>query len=418
MKKILKIAGLVFTMALLLASSIFGDSEGQWQYSKEITYDNKEDVKAIYLDEEVYSYAKRDLSDLRLINEKNEFVPYYIYNGFLGSSREEYVTYEGEEILSFMKDNDYYVDYEISPKKDNEDVMGNKLDIEVFKDSFYKEVKILGSYDNKAWETIKTDIIYNINGQSKTHINLDGDYKYLYYRVISLKDASAVPINHLTLIYDYIESTYEEHTKSKKIDHKIEINKEEKETVVKIHNKDRLRISNIRLKSSDDFNRKYTVYTATEEGERSQQITQGSIYKFKLEAFEAQDMTIPLRETIEQFIAPEYLQVVIQDRDDKPIDIKEIEIDYAIDKLVFKSSDPSGIQLLFGNELARKPDYDISSYITEMEKSKQETGKLLELVERKVEEVPEGTSFNFKLILNIAVVIISGLLVVVILKKK
>ncbi len=418
MRKNPKILGLIVMAILIVSSSVFADAADQWGYSKEVVYDNQEEVKAIYLDEEVYPYAKKDLSDIRLINEKNEYIPYYIYNGYRSGHTEQYMTYPGVEILSFMKDNDYYVDYEISPKEKNEDIIANKLDIEVDKDSFYKEIKILASYDNKTWDTIKTDIIYKINGQSKTIISLEGDYKYPYYRIISVSDMAELPISHLTLIYDQIESTYDKHKKSKAIDYELEIKKETKETIVKIHNKQRLKISNIKIQSNNDFNRKYDVYMTNKEGEEIQKITEGSIYKFKLETFDVEDMTISLEDTIEDFIAPEYLEVIIKDRDDQPIAIEAIEIDYYIDKLVFKSNDAKGIQLLFGNELATKPDYDISNYIGEMEKSKQEKAELLDLVQRDIKQSQEEAGLDFKLILNIAVVIISALLVIIILKKK
>lgn len=418
MKIFPKMLGLIVAIILFTAINIFADQDEQWKYSKEVTYENKEEVKAIYLDEEVYPHAKKDLSDIRLINDKNEFVPYYVYNRFISTSSEEYTEYTSKEILSFMKNNNYYADYEVKPIDENTDVIGNIIMLEVPKDTFYKEVEILGSHDNKTWEKITSDIVYNINGQSKTQVPLEGDYKYLYYRVISVGDTGETPISHLTLIYDYTESTYEQYKKSKKIEYKVEVDKVKKETIVKIHNKDSLRISNIQLKSSNDFNRKYNIYAANNEEEKVQQIAMGSIYKFSLEEIKIEDMNIPLKETIDDMIAPEYLEIVIKDQDDKPIDIEEIEITYYIDKIVFKTNDSKGIKLLFGNALAKKPNYDISSYIVEIEKSKQEMANLLGLVEREVEEITVKTSFNFKWILNISVIVISGLLVIVILKKK
>jgi len=417
-RKIPKIFGLVGGLILCLASSVSADNGDQWKYSKEATYENSEEVKAIYLDEEVYAHAQKDLSDIRLINEKNEFVPYYIYNGFIGENTKEYVAYPGEEILSFMKTNDYYADYEIKPINVNTDVIGNVIILEVAKDSFYKEVKILGSHDNKTWDNIQTDIIYNVNGQSKTHVPLGGNYKYGYYRIISVNDTTEIPISHITLIYDHTEATYEQYKNSKVIDYKVETNKEEKETIVKIHNKDSLKISNIKLKSGDDFNRDYQIYVVNEAGEKVEQITKGTIYKFSLEEFKIEDMDISLKETMEEFIVPEYLQIVIKDRDDKPITIEAIEIEYYIDKIVFKTNDTKGIKLLFGNALAQKPIYDISTYRVEMEQSKQETAKLLNLVEREANDLKDKNSLDFKWILNACVVVISGLLVIVILKKK
>ena len=114
---------------------------------------------------------------------------------------------------------------------------------------------------------------------------------------------------------------------------------------------------------------------------------------------------------------PEYLELIIQNQDDQPIEIDAIHLEYYIDKLVFKTSDPTGVQLLYGNETAQKPHYDISSYRAQMEKSAQEEAKLLDLVTRSPEGAKEKKAINLKLILNIAVVIVSSLLGFVILKK-
>ncbi len=235
--------------------------------------------------------------------------------------------------------------------------------------------------------------------------------------MISLSDTSGIPINGVKLVYDHVESSYEIYNRSKTIGYELEIDKEAKETNVKIPNKEGLRISNIKIKSKDEFNRDYKVYASNEEWQKEWQIAQGKIYKFKLEEFQAQDLNITLQETMEEYISPEYLQIVISDNDNNPINIDEIEVEYHVDKIVFKTKDADGIRLLFGNELAGKPSYDISSYIMEIEKSKQEIGDLLQLENRGSIAIPK-TNIDFKLVLNISIVMISGLLVAIIIKKR
>ena len=417
MRRFPKILGLLVMAIFYLCISVLADDMDGWKYSKEVVYGNSDEVKAIYLDEEVYSHANKDLSDIRLINKKDEFIPYYIYNSFLSRSTKEQEVYLATEILSFMKNNDYYVDYQINSKIANTDIIANLLMLDIAEDNFYKEIKVLGSYDNKNWENIMTDIVYSVNGQNKTELALGDDYKYLYYRMISLSDTSGIPINGVKLVYDHVESSYEIYNRSKTIGYELEIDKEAKETNVKIPNKEGLRISNIKIKSKDEFNRDYKVYASNEEWQKEWQIAQGKIYKFKLEEFQAQDLNITLQETMEEYISPEYLQIVISDNDNNPINIDEIEVEYHVDKIVFKTKDADGIRLLFGNELAGKPSYDISSYIMEIEKSKQEIGDLLQLENRGSIAIPK-TNIDFKLVLNISIVMISGLLVAIIIKKR
>lgn len=236
--------------------------------------------------------------------------------------------------------------------------------------------------------------------------------------MISVNDTAAIPFDGLELVYDHAEFTYQQYKKSKDIDYQLSSDPQLKESIVRVHNESKLKISKIKLTSEDDFNRSYQVYASDEEGERIQQIADGSIYKLNLEEIQIQDLDIPLGQAREGYTGPEYIEIVIKDQDDRPLNIDKVQIEYDIDKIVFKSSEEEGVHLLFGNDLATKPSYDISAYIKEMENSKQESAHLLGLVEREIVELEEDKAFDFSLVFNIAVLMISGLLAVVILRKK
>ncbi len=410
---------LLAILVLLMSStiSIFADSQNQWQYSKEVYFENQEEVKAIYLDEDIYRLAKEDLSDVRLIDEKNEFIPYYIYNRFLSASKVEYTEYKGKEVHTFMKDNNYHIDFEISAIAENMDALGNSLKLDVVKDSFYKDLHIFGSYDNKSWESIKLDAIYRVNGIEKLTVSLDDTYKYLYYRIVSKNDTSGVAINSLSLVHDVDEAIYDEYKGLKKVDHRVEVNTEGKETIINIHNEDKLKIDSVRIATDGDFNRSYVLYITNEKGERLREAGRGEIYRLDLGQFKIENTSIQIAVNRESFIASEHLQVVIEDKDDYPISIKGIDISYYIDKMVFKSNDADKIHIIFGNAEATKPYYDINAYIEEIEKVKQESTTLAGLVVNEIEEKPQEKSFEFKWLLNISVLLISGLLFIVIIRK-
>lgn len=76
---------------------LFGVVEGKEGYnvSQEVHTTKASGYHYIELDESVLSYAKEDLSDLRLINEKGVELPYYIVNAYKTAIRE--VPYEIEE---------------------------------------------------------------------------------------------------------------------------------------------------------------------------------------------------------------------------------------------------------------------------------------------------------------------------------
>lgn len=169
------------------------------------------------------------------------------------------------------------------------------------------------------------------------------------------------------------EVVYEKYKSFKKINHEVEVNKENGETILKIYNRDKLRINSIKINSKDDFKRNYTFYRANENGERLETVHRGEVYNLNLEQFKAEDTTIQIEDALESYLASEYIQIVIEDRDNYPINIEYIEISYYIDKMVFKSKDSNKIYLLFDNDEATAPDYDISAYIEEIEKQIRKT---------------------------------------------
>jgi len=85
--------------------------------------------------------------------------------------------------------------------------------------------------------------------------------------------------------------------------------------------------------------------------------------------------------------------------------------------MVFKTNDADEIHIIFGNEEATKPHYDINTYIEEIEKEKQERTILSGLVEKVIEEKDQEKNFDFKWILNISVLLISGFLIMLIIRK-
>lgn len=412
-----------WAVALVLISFLspafyaFANSLDQWKYHKEVRFENKEDVKAIFLDKEIYRHAREDLGDLRLINEKGEFIPYYIYNRFLSGTKEEYTEYIAKGILSFAKDKDYFNDFELSPVKNNVDIIGNKLRFDISSRNFFKEIRIYGSYDNKSWEAVKSDIIYRVNGVEKIEVVLGNNYKYSYYRVQSVNDVSGIAINKLILIYDYNEDIYDEYRGATDIGYNVSLNKDRKETEVNIHNIDRLKISNIRIMTKDNFNRSYVLYASNEQGERLQRIGQGEIYQLDLNQFKAEKKNIPLDYLKGNFQAHEYLQIVINDRDDYPIKIDNIEITYYIDKVVFRTNQGGKVYIIFGNKDAERPHYDISKNIDQIERVVQETTTLSGLVKRVEDEKAPEKRFEIVWLLNASVVVICGLLIILITQK-
>lgn len=56
-------------------------NRNQWWYSKPVELQGNGKYHTLFLDEDVYRGAKEDLGDLRVIDDKGLFVPFYIDSG-------------------------------------------------------------------------------------------------------------------------------------------------------------------------------------------------------------------------------------------------------------------------------------------------------------------------------------------------
>lgn len=407
----------VFVFILFIINSVAYSENNlnEWKYSKDIDSENEIEYKSIFLDEEVYKYSKDNLSDIRIINDNNEFVPYYIYNEYLGNKIEKEKIYSSKKVLTFTdKNKDKYMDFEILSEEENVDIIGNQIRLFVNNESFLENIKIYASYDNENWNYIKSDIIYKTKDTEHQTVNLDNTYKYSFYRVVFLKNIDNTQIEDIELVYNYKDAKYENYKKTTMVDYNIELD-DLRNTVITIDNKNNLKINSIDIITNDDFKRKYYLLYKNEKSEDFIRAKEGEIYNIQLKNFNAQNTSIAPNE---KYYKEDKYRILIINKDNQPININDIKIDYYINKIVFKKDESKKYKILFGNDDANIPNYDIESYIQHIEKEKQEVCSLsnIEKINTNEKDV-EKRKINYKIILNILVVIIAIFLVGIILKK-
>lgn len=395
------------------------DDIGSWKYYKEIKHEDKNLYKSFFLDEEIYRYSKNHLSDIRIANEKNEFIPYYIYNEYIHNSIESLIEYNSKQVHSHIdnKSNRKFIDFQVISKDENVDILGSKIILNIDRNNFFKKVEIHGGYDNVKWDFIKEDNVYKINDLEKLDIQLNNVFKYTYYRIVFLDDVEDTVIDDLKLIYNNKEITYNEYTSTKKADYQIEADDKEKNTIIYLNNENNLRIKDIEIISSDDFKRKYSIFYRNDNQEEFKQFGSGEVYQIDLKSFKATKTNISLDRHQNYKPYPKFIKIVINDNDDNPINIDNIKISYLVDKIVFKGDGSNNYKILFDNKDAHKPSYDIESYKDHIENEDQEICRLLSIVEQNDNEKKTEKEINYNLILNITIVVISILLVIIIIRK-
>lgn len=276
---------------------LFGVVEGKEGYSvsQEVHTTKERGYHYIELDESVLSYAKEDLSDLRLINKEGVELPYYIVNAYKTSLRE--------------------VPYKIEEKSRQTDLI----------------IK-----STKPWEFEKV---------------------YLYPEEIRGKIL---------------------------------------------------------------FNRHVSVYLKLENEEEEKRIGDGTLANIDLENTKRQIIEIPLYRVQTFNKNVEYIRVSIENEDNPALHFQKsgVNIVQNLHKLVFEANPNESYTLCYGNEKAKKPIYDLESFMFEVEKEEQLKATLGEIHIEDMAKVEEDKSKGVNQSLVNGIIGVVGLILVMILIKE
>lgn len=414
MKMKLKVIFIILSILILSTLTMAcAEERGEWLYEKEIQCGESEGYQSFFLDDDVYRYSNRDLSDLRIIDDQGSFVPYYLHNEYLSSGIDSIVEHQSRKLSSYLKKDDHYSEFRIIQKNELQDILANEVIFEISEANFLEEVKIYGGYDGDKWQHVKDGYIYRTDEGDKLSINLDNIYKFDHYRIVFVNDVEKTEINNLRLVYSEKNIIHEHYEKMKTVDFTIESS--DGYTEIIFNNKDKLKVKSINIVSDDSFKRQYQLYYKNEEDENYRSIEGGELYQMDLENFNIEESEVNCRRGDNSYLSADLIKIRISDRDDKAIDVKEIEVTYYIDKVVFENKGSAVNTLLFGSKVAKRPSYDIVQSKKYIEEEKQQQCTLSELVKRDVEELEEP--FDYRMILNVVVILVSITLVLIIVRK-
>lgn len=355
--------------------------------------------KAVKLTPEIYNNITENMADLELYDKDNEPIPYFI-NSF-ESDHEINVIYKMKIINSFVKDEYFYYDYTLKKPQD-EDVTATSIEIQTDKEDFAKKVEILGGYDNVNWEKVQEDILYNVDGNQKLGIAFDSVKKYTYYRFKISNNLEKVSFSSVELKYNMTLPKKEYFIDT--ISPKFTTEERENTTVIKIQDVKNLKLSSITLKTDSIFKRNVT-FDGTETK---------TLYNLNFESTKYRDLTLPLAQ---YRVTGDSAEIVIANKDDKPIEILGIEAKYLVDELVFAGSEASEYTLKYGNSEVKLPkSYDISNY---KEQILNEGYDVLSIkgIKAETSKAPIKQQYDYKFIFNIAILVVAVVLGFIILRK-
>lgn len=348
--------------ALCFQSAALAADMSEWSHFAPLEVYGSNKYKAVFLTDEVYAQALPNLSDLRLIDSANQQVPYYIQAGNI--LLEQKATWIATRpVLSFRKDEDSYFDYAavIQP---GIDPMANKLAFALMPGrNFVKQVEVYGSYDNVKWEYVNNGQIYRVDGRVQSELLFGGIRKFSYYRVRILENSGDFSPGEMKLVYAENRADLTRYERS--FVPEYEVKNAQRETIITVKNPKKLHIKRVVFDVEGNFQRNYSVYA---EVKAVSLLQSGEMYNLQFAGVNIANKGIALNKQL----SAEAFAIKVYDRDDRPLQIKEIRVEYFVDKLVFPDLGDGPYRLYFGNSKAEKPVYELALQRNFVEKEAQD----------------------------------------------
>ena len=301
----------------------------------------------------VYDESKRDLSDIRVFSAGGKETPYIIWNR---------TGYWSSETLSAEVLNKSYIPNERSTftlDLGGEYFKTNRLKILTSSIDFARIVTIEGSPDNRNFVTIKNDAyIFDFtteHGASGTEISYPTtDYRYLK---VTIWDDGEEPLENLGGEISIVEETKGETTTLKSVIKEEGQNKDDMTTEIVIDLKYRnIPSDTIILEvENENFSRDLHILAGNaDDPYEYDEVWNDHIYSIRTTKFARKRLTIEYPE-----VQGRYLKLIIENRDDAPLNIKSIEVKGTPKKVTFLAEPGVSYYLYFKNRSANAPYYDI-----------------------------------------------------------
>jgi hypothetical protein len=389
----------ILTAILLAAitSNCSALNPAEWKYQAAVSIEEgNEPYCRLDLTPEVYSVARGDLADLRLIDSKGDQIPY--------------VLTKPVDIINKIK----YAPSIINRSTDNQrsamvtldfgsQVIKNSIEVETSGNNFRRPVTVDGSNDNITFFTlVDRAYVFAVGGMEKNRfcrIELPAnDYRYLRITVSPMgQEEKDVMINEVTAF-----KTERSFANRQTIEMIQTEQQEDANTSSSIYLYDiqlmRLPVNEIELDVAEDSFYRYITVEGRDYATRKikldsednrerfrevevnwENVANDTIYRYT--AANGQKHQKLVLNIPSSWGIPRYLKLVIKNYDDKPVTVRSASARMIADSMIFQAGGNSPITFYVGCETARQPVYDLRQRIGDISKIKGLTAKLGDIVD-------------------------------------
>jgi len=354
------------------------------------------EYKAVRLTPQIYNRANPDLSDVLVLDENGQPVPYFIHTFEIakaGETAKMFPLRAGETLIhANTRSSDFYRQFNV-----NQDILATAIFIQSTTPLFACDVQLQGSFDGIAWNHIQNERLYRTGGGEKLDFFFTQPLRYAHYR-FSTEDCPLI-IDGADLGYSrtLARREYFEQTMTARFD----IEQDGNQTVVKLHGLKGVPLHAATFHTESQFIR-YVSFANR----------RAKLFNYTIGFSHYQSLTLLFGGWRTH---SDVVEIRIENGDNVPIDISQITLVYLTKEVVFKGENGKTYTLSFGTGPTRAPVYDIVQYKDLILDQGYDLLPIQITLSDTVTQAPKPEpAFDYTLLFNVLVVAVSLLLGVVI----
>jgi hypothetical protein len=327
---------------------VFGEELQGFQYTSDVKiYDNQDDFIMLEVSPEIYGSMDPGLKDLRLYHGGKE-LDYLVF-----PKEHQQKNYEEKELDIYNKGTiENLYSFEITPPEDTheEDI---EYIVKLNAAQYFINAKIYGSNDRKEWKYLKDQVIYSIDGEYNKFRLENIQYDVIKIEYPLLHNGEMMEVNSA----GYIQS---EPVISKGVFHTVDFSARENEgekavEITMDYQYNHYPTKGFVLETDEKYFHRQVAVRGSNDKENWAEITRTFIFRDGVS------------EKLEIDYSPaeyRYVQMMIYNKDNQPIEIKEIRTEtLPIYVLVNVAGEPKDFTLksYWGNPSLAAPKYDIGN---------------------------------------------------------
>ncbi len=369
--RVLGLGGVLFALGSMSAHADFNQSD--WRFMKSIepvsVSAGMEKFGAFSLDKEVFRSAKSDASDLRIIRDGAEEVPYEIVDiGRPEGAKQVRATMLNNAFIE-GKEQSFVLDFGAGQGAHNFSL----LDIGLENRNFRKHVTIAGSDSIGDWKVLERDAIlydYSLDIVARK-TTLSYPLTTFRYLLITISAEGGAPLRVLGATGTFIKETGTEAMRKEvrydAILSVVENNDARTTDIVLDREQNGIPAHKLALETpSKDFYRQVKVYTRSDENALWTPEVTDVIFNYSDPLFQGSNLTISMPETRSRFI-----KIVIINNDNKPITVSRAALFGRARTVVFPYQEKASYRVYYGNQFARAPQYDLAQILAHVKTDNQ-----------------------------------------------